>query len=132
MKQMKRVYVAGKYNDSDVIKILSNMRLGMRTCVEVFKRGFAPFCPWLDYQFSLMLREGENLTVEDYYAYSMAWLEASDCVLMLPNWEDSKGAIAEKKRADELYIPVYYDMDYMVTDMGRKYGLRAHKESTAI
>lgn len=119
---MKRIYVAGKYNDTDVIRVLANMRLGIRTCIEVFKRGFAPFCPWLDYLFSLMLYPGEALTVEDYYEYSMAWLDASDAILMLPNWKDSKGAIAELRRAEQLCIPIFYDIDKMTNSMRHKYG----------
>jgi len=48
------------------------------------------------------------LTVEDYYRYSMAWLEVADEVWVLPNSESSKGTQAEIKRAKELFIPVKY------------------------
>ena len=132
MKSLKRIYVAGPYSDSDIIQILTNMRNGIRMCIEVLKRGFSPFCPWLDYLFSLMLYPGEQLTVNDYYQYSMAWLEASDAMLVLPEYENSKGTKAEIARAKELCIPVYYNIDYMVTDLGRKYGIRAHKENQII
>ena len=46
-----------------------------------------------------MLREGENLEVENYYEYSLAWLDVSDYMLVLPNSENSKGVQAEIKRA---------------------------------
>lgn len=102
-----RVYVAGAYSADNVIDVLDNMRRGMRAGTEVFLAGFAPFCPWLDYQFQLMLREGEALTVPDYYAYSMAWLDVSDVMLVLPNSEHSKGTQAEIARAKQLAIPVF-------------------------
>lgn len=105
---MKRVYVAGSYSDNNVISILNNMRRGMRTGTEVLLAGYAPFVPWLDYQLQLMLRGDEKLTVDDYYNYSMAWLEVSDALLVLPNYENSKGTLAEIKRAEELGIPVVY------------------------
>jgi hypothetical protein len=111
---MIKVYVAGKYNDSNVISVLENMRLGMRTCTELLLAGYAPFCPWLDYQFQLMLHDNEELRVEDYYDYSMAWLEASDCVLTLPNYINSNGALKEIKRARELGIPVYYSKQELI------------------
>lgn len=108
---MKRVYVAGAYSADNVIKVLDNMRLGMRASTEVMLAGFSPFCPWLDYQFQLMLREGERLSVQDYYNYSMAWLEASEAVLVLPGWENSKGTLAEIAWAKELSIPIYYSLE---------------------
>lgn len=104
---MKCVYVAGSYSTDNVIKVLDNMRNGMRVSTQVLLAGFSPFSPWLDYHFSLMLRNEEQLTVEDYYRYSMSWLERSDCVLVLPNSEHSKGTQAEIRRAQELGIPVY-------------------------
>ena len=108
---MKRVYVAGAYNAGDVISVLDNMRRGMRVSTEVMLAGFAPFCPWLDYHYQLMLRDGETLTVQQYYDYSMAWLEASDFVLVLPNSEHSKGVKAELARAKELGIPVFQTVE---------------------
>ena len=107
---MKRIYVAGAYSADNVITVLDNMRKGMRKSTEVFLAGFAPFCPWLDFHYTLMLREGEKLTVQDYYKYSMAWLEVSQCVLVLSGFESSRGTLAEIKRAEELGIPVYYDL----------------------
>ena len=105
---MNCVYVAGAYSANNVIDVLSNMRRGMRASTEVLLAGFSPFSPWLDYQFSLMLQNDETLSVEDYYKYSMSWLERSDCVLVLPNSEHSKGTQAEIRRAQELGIPIYY------------------------
>ena len=112
---MKRVYVAGSYSSNNVITVLNNMRIGMRLGTQVLLVGYAPFVPWFDYQFQLMLRDGESLMVQDYYDYSMAWLEASHCMLVVPNSEGSKGTQAEIKRAIELDIPVYnrlVDLEY--------------------
>lgn len=108
---MKRVYVAGAYSSDNVIGVLNNMRVGMRASVEVLLAGFAPFCPWLDYQFQLMLRGDETLAVKHYYGYSMAWLEASDAVLLLPNSENSKGTQAELARARKLNIPIFNSLE---------------------
>jgi hypothetical protein len=109
---MKRLYVAGPYSANNVLDVFSNMRKGIRECTEILLRsrdtGWVPFCPWIDYQFCLALRGGEHLSVNEFYAYSMAWLEVSDAVLVLDGWENSKGTIAEIKRAAELGIPVFY------------------------
>lgn len=107
----KRIYIAGAYSADRVMAILDNMRRGMRAGTEVLLAGYAPFVPWLDYHFQLMLREEETLIVEDYYAYSMAWLEASDAVLVLPHSEHSRGTQLEIKRARELNIPIYHSLE---------------------
>ena len=111
---MKRIYIAGPYSADNVIDVLANMRRGMKLATKVFKAGFAPFCPHLDYHFSLMVAEGDDFTVDDYYNYSMAWLEASDAVLLLPNWQASKGSMAEVDRAYELVIPVFGHFEALV------------------
>jgi len=103
-----RVYVAGKYSDSNIIGCLNNIHDGIKASVEVLKLGHAVFCPWLDYQFQFF---DKTLTVEHYYRYSMAWLEVSDCVLVLPGFETSKGTQAEIKRAKELGIPIFYKIE---------------------
>ena len=105
---MKRCYIAGAYSSDNVLGVLNNIRKGIRASTEKFLEGYAPFCPWLDHHFQLMLRDGEELTVQNYYDYSMAWLEVSDMVYVLNGWENSKGTIAEIKRASELGIPVFY------------------------
>ena len=101
---MKRVYVAGKYSADNVISILDNIRVGIKTSAAIMKLGISPFCPWLDYPFQFF----EKLEVKDFYNYSMAWLEVSDEVWVLPDWKNSKGTIAEIKRAKELNIPVRF------------------------
>ena len=103
-----RVYVAGKYSDTNIIACLNNIHEGIKMSVEVLKLGHACFCPWLDYQFQFF---SKDLKVEDYYRYSMAWLEVSDCVLVLPGYETSKGTLAEIKRAEEKGINIYYKLE---------------------
>lgn len=108
---MKRIYIAGAYSANNVITVLDNIRIGIRASTELFLKGYSPFCPWLDFHFQLMLREGETLSVEDYYRYSIDWLEVSGAIYVLPNSENSKGTQKEIKSAVDLNIPVFYSMD---------------------
>lgn len=111
---MRRIYIAGPISGPDVITVWGNVRRGMALATRVFKAGFAPFCPHLDFHYSLMVRYGEDFTVEDYYKYSMAWLEVSDAVLLLPGWRDSVGTMAEVDRAYYLGIPVFGHFNALV------------------
>ena len=103
--KFKRVYVAGSYNADNVIKVLNNIKRGTQVCVELLKKGYVPFCPWLDYNFHWF----GDLTIEDYYRYSIGWLEVSNCMYILKNSEKSKGVQAEIKIAKELNIPVLHE-----------------------
>lgn len=106
-----RVYVAGPYSDDNVIGILNNMRRGMDWSKKVFLAGHAPFAPWLDYLYQLLLQPDEELVVDDYYAHSLAWLRAADVVLMTPGWEQSKGSVREREEAHRLHIRVVYTVE---------------------
>lgn len=103
--KFKRIYVAGSYNADNVIKVLNNIKRGTQVCVELLKKGYIPFCPWSDFHFHWF----GNITIEEYYRYSIGWLEVSDCVYILKNSEKSNGTQAEIKRAKELNIPVIYE-----------------------
>lgn len=106
----KRVYIAGAYSANNVLGILDNIRNGLRWSTEIFLAGHAPFSPWADFLFHLQLREGETLTVEQYYEYSLAWLKASDVMFVTPGWENSKGTLREISTAETLGIPVVFSM----------------------
>jgi nucleoside 2-deoxyribosyltransferase len=103
-----RVYLAGPFTADNVLGVLDNMREGMRLGTEMLLLGFAPFVPWHDYHFQLMLREGEYLRKKDYYNNSLAWLEVSDVVLVREGWENSEGTLNEIAYADSLELPVFY------------------------
>lgn len=108
--KIKRVYVAGAYS-GDTCTTFENMRKGIKLSREVLDAGFVPFCPWLDYLFSII---NEGMTLERYYKYSMSWLEVCDAVLLVPGWEGSKGTQKELVRAAELNIPVFHSVQELV------------------
>lgn len=114
---MKRVYVAGAYNAPNIIEALDNMRRGMRMSVRVLMAGYAPFCPWTDYHYRLMQREGEEVTRQMYHDQAIAWLEVSDAVMVMPNSETSTGTQAEIARAKELGIPVFYSLEELIKEV---------------
>jgi len=104
---MIRVYIAGAYSADNVTELQANMRRGIVKSVEVLQAGYAPFCPWIDFQFGLHA----EIDIDTYYDYSMAWLQVSDAVLLVPGWEGSKGVRAEIAEAKRLKIPVCYTIE---------------------
>lgn len=112
---MKVVYVAGKYNDKNIIDILDNMRRGIALAKMLALSGFAPYCPFLDYQYNLV--SGGPLTLEQYRAIGMAFVDKADCMLVVKErWAQSSGTIAEIERASELGIPIYYSIVQLLNE----------------
>lgn len=110
---MKKVYVAGCYSADNVLDVLINIGRGEEASTKLFLLGFAPFCPWHDKDF-IIRRPDEQYTVAMFYDYSMAWLEVSDAVFVLPNHEKSKGTQKELERALDLGIPIFDNIAALV------------------
>ena len=55
-----------------------------------------------------------QLIPDDFYNYSLTWLEVCDVLLVLPGWEHSVGTKKEIKRAKELKIPIFYDINNLM------------------
>lgn len=108
---MKRIYIAGAYSADNVMDVLKNIREGIKASIEIMKLGFSPFCPWLDYQFVFMDFDNK-LELEDFYRYSIDWLEVSDAIIVIgKNWQDFKGVNMEIDFAIQRYIPIFYGID---------------------
>ena len=103
---MKRIYVAGPYSANNVIDVLKNIGRGEKACARMFELGFYPFCPWHDKTY-VMEMCASDFTVDQFYRFSMAWLEVSDAVYLIDGWSESQGTLSEIMRAKELGIPVF-------------------------
>lgn len=110
MAKRLRVYVAGPYSADNVLGVLQNIGRGEWHANSLFQQGFAPFCPWHDKGYAEGLWD-TALSVDDFREHSLAWLEASQAVFVIPGWEESNGTKAEIARAEQLGIPVFYEKD---------------------
>ena len=120
-----KVYVAGPYSSDNVLGVLSNIRKGNHVAYQLLQLGFAPFSPWLDHLFVLM-DFNNDLTVNDFYEYSMEWLRVSDAIFVQGDWSKSKGTKAEVEEAELLGIPVFYDLTKLV-NYGREQGFEIQR-----
>jgi hypothetical protein len=103
---MKRVYVAGAYSANNVIDILKNIGRGEEYSSKIFMMGMAPFCPWHDKNY-VTHNWNEIFSVQQFYDYSIAWLEVSDAMFLVPGWENSKGTLAEIAIANRIGIKIF-------------------------
>lgn len=103
----KKIYVAGKYDDDNVMSVLRNIREGVKLATQILNQGDIPFCPFLDFLF-VLIGDSDNLNQQNFRDYSMAWLEVCDEIWFLPSWKTSGGCKAELERANKLNIPVKF------------------------
>ena len=109
MKPLK-IYIAGRYSSDNIIDGLRNIGLGQQEAAFLFELGFAPFSPWWDRSFVLDNPNGDY-SKQMFYDASLAWMEVSDAVYVISGRGDGGGVDAEIKRAGELMIPVFYEID---------------------
>jgi len=107
---MIKVYVAGAYSANNVLDVLKNIGRGEKACAELFRLGYAPFCPWHDKSY-VTDNCDIDLDVDQFYEYSIAWLRVSDCMLVLPGYEQSEGTLVEIEIANSINMPVIYNIE---------------------
>ena len=109
---MKKVYIAGKLNDS-AVGYIKNMYKMIKTAKEVRDAGYSVYVPCIDFLEGLV--DG-NFDYKDYFENSQPWLLSADAVVLVPGWETSEGTKREIKLANENNIPVYYSVVDLKTD----------------
>ena len=102
-----KVYVAGPIQSATLLHSLANLENGQMWTARMFQLGFAPFPVFTDASFIQKVRPVPP--IQDVYNYSLAWLKVADAMYVIPGWEHSAGCLAEKKVAEELSIPIFFD-----------------------
>lgn len=109
---MKTCYICGpltphSHQQNHAIEYLRNVRPMLKAANRLINLGYAPFCPGLDMLYYLA---GAGVSEDKIKAVSMAWLDRSDCMVLLHGWSKSKGCLAEIERAKELGMHIYLNV----------------------
>ena len=101
-----RVYIAGPYRASTPQGVSINIVNARYAMFDLIRAGHTPFCP------HTMTGEGEiyasDITDDQWLELGLNWLESCECVLLLLGWQNSKGTLAEKAKAEAMGLPIYY------------------------
>ena len=103
---MKLAYTAGPYRAKTLHGVMENIRAAELTAIDLWRIGFAVICPHKN----TALLDG-TLGEDDSHIWiegDLVMLERCDCIVMIPGWERSEGAKAEKKFAESKGIPIFY------------------------
>ena len=106
---MKRIYIAGALN-ADAVDYIKNLHRMCNTALLVMKQGYSVFIPGLDFMIGYLAGDFEY---PNYFDNSWEWLKVSDGIFVVPGSENSTGVRKEIRKAIELKIPVFRNIDIM-------------------
>jgi hypothetical protein len=100
------VYIAGPYRAPHAWAIEQNIRRAEELALAVWRSGRAALCPHTNTRFFQGAAEDHVWLDGD-----LELLKRCDAMLLVPGWERSTGALAERAQAMALAIPVFEDLD---------------------
>src|SRR5512135_3583318 len=98
------VYISGKYS-GDIDKNIAEAR---RVAIELWEKGFAVICPHLN---TAHFEIDCKAKYEDYIKGDIEILSRCDALVVLKDWEDSRGSLKEITAAMRNRMPVYFYPD---------------------
>jgi len=97
------LYVAGPYSADTDEGISQNIENAGVIAQQLWDEGFTVICPHTNTaQFT-----HDKTSYADYIEGDLVMLARCDGIVLIDGWENSKGAIGEKERAELLNIPVF-------------------------
>lgn len=97
-----KIYISGPITgiDKDKCEAVFTLAAG-----QLALKGYEPVSPW---HLSRLLPP--SFTYEDYMEIDMVLLKKCDAILMLPGWENSRGATKELTYAKKNDMKVFFDI----------------------
>jgi hypothetical protein len=96
------VYLSGPITASVHGSVEEHVAAGLRVYLALVKRGVPTVCPQLSGAFP----SAWQVSWEEWLAHDFAVIERCTHVVLLPGWETSRGARAEKGYAEEIGVRV--------------------------
>lgn len=109
-KRMMLLYLSGRYNAETHNGISENIVVARKIAVNLWEQGFSVLCPHMNTcHFEV---DTQRVTHDDWLRGDLEMLIRCDAIIMLPGWEESKGANIELGIAAKYEIPTYYWPDH--------------------
>ena len=100
------IYVAGKYTGN----VQENIDKAEAVAGDLWRMGHAVICPHANSNH--FEDKFPDITWEMYMEGDLNMIARVDALVMVDNWQDSKGATIEHAYAQSLGVPIYYAPDY--------------------
>ena len=101
------VYLSGPIAADDAHSVADNVAAGLRVFFACVSRGIPAYSPHA----SVAYQEAQDISWEHWLAIDGAIIDRCTHVLLLPRWETSPGARAERAYAEQIGKPVITSLD---------------------
>ena len=98
------VYTAGPYGADTTEQRDTNILTAREVSQELWEMGHTAICPHMN---TALMEETSKFDNSDFYMGDLEILLRCDAIVMLPDWEESSGAIGENSFALGEGIPIY-------------------------
>lgn len=106
---MRVIYVAGKFTAPNAWGVHRNVRRAEAVAYAIAEAGAMPLCPHTNTQHFF-----GTLTEEFWYKGTLELLRRCDAVMLVAEWEDSKGVKAELEEARARNMPIFACIDQLM------------------
>lgn len=100
------VYLAGPISTNAVGSIEENCRNATAVYLDLVAAGYIVYCPHIGHPF-----DDPRISEDAWLALGLEFVKRSTHVVMLPNWQHSRGSRVEKDYAEMIGKVVYEDVD---------------------
>jgi len=101
---MKLLYISGKYTANSIWETQENIRIAEKYLIKYLNLGYAVHCP---HKNTAML-DG-IVGIDTSMNNDLEILKRCDCIVMLPDWKESKGANIEHSLAQDMHKEIIYE-----------------------
>ena len=104
----ERIYISGPYTATTPEQRDLHILRAREAAGALLRRGHWPFCPH-----TMTARFDDDYPDIPWMTYivaDLAWLPFCHSMLMLPDWQQSRGACIERERAEKLGLHIYEDI----------------------
>jgi hypothetical protein len=106
---MKILYIAGPFHSREEGGTERNIARASRTALECWRKGWAVICP---HKNTAGFQYASGVKDEEWYAGYLEILSRCDAILMLNEWENSRGATMEYDYAkSHTLLTIYFEKD---------------------
>lgn len=107
------VYLSGPITAKNGRSVEQNVATALPIYFNLLRAGIPAFCPHLSAAFPSAFEVDYRIWMD----YDFAVIARCTHLLTLPNYRESLGALEEINVADRLGIPVFYDIDGLITHL---------------
>ena len=108
---MRVVYVAGAFRANTQWGIMLNVRKAEDVSLELWKRGCAVICPH-----TMTQHFQDECPDKVWLEGCIELLKRCDAIFMVDGWTTSRGSREELKIAEQLGMPIYFDLEKIPLD----------------